>query len=82
MSAERAITFTETKIRILHMYFSLILEAEKAAQVSKIQFDQKIMEKESLRKMSQIEGELYSWFDVITSDNSNRDARVNKLKEI
>lgn len=64
------------------MYFSLILEAEKAAQVSKIQFDQKIMEKESLRKMSEIEGELYSCFDVITSDNSNRDARVNKLKEI
>ena len=82
MSAERAITFTETKIRIFHMYFSLILEAEKAAQVSKIQFDQKIMEKESLRKMSEIEGELYSWFDVITSDNSNRDAGVNKLKEI
>lgn len=81
-SAERAITFTETKIRIFHMYFSLILEAEKAAQVSKIQFDQKIMEKESLRKMSEIEGELYSWFDVITSDNSNRDAGVNKLKEI
>lgn len=51
------------------MYFSLILEAEKAAQVSKIQFDQKIMEKESLRKMSEIEGELYSWFDVITSDS-------------
>ena len=82
MSAERAITFTETKIRIFHMYFSLISEAEKAAQVSKIQFDQKIMEKESLRKMSEIEGELYSWFDVITSDNSNRDAGVNKLKEI
>lgn len=79
----RAITFTETKIRIFHIYFfPLILEAEKAAQVSKIQFDQKIMEKESLRKMSEIEGELCSWFDVIASDNSNRDARVNKLKEI
>ena len=51
-------------------------------QVSKNQFDQKIMEKESLRKMSEIEGELYSWFDVIASDNSNRDARANKLKEI
>ncbi|RMX59899.1 hypothetical protein pdam_00001060 [Pocillopora damicornis] len=32
-----------------------VIEAEKAAQVSKIQFDQKIMEKESLRKMSEIE---------------------------
>ena len=31
-------------------------EAEKAAQVSKIQYDQKIMEKESLKKMSEIEG--------------------------
>lgn len=83
MTAVRAITFTETKIRIFHIYFfPLILEAEKAAQVSKIQFDQKIMEKESLRKMSEIEGELCSWFDVIASDNSNRDARVNKLKEI
>lgn len=50
--------------------------------MSKIQFDQKIMEKESLRKMSEIEGELCSWFDVIALDNSNRDARVNKLKEI
>lgn len=79
----RDITFTETKIRIFHIYFfPLILEAEKAAQVSKIQFDQKIMEKESLRKMSEIEGELCSWFDVIASDNSNRDARVNKLKEV
>ena len=35
-------------------------EAEKAAQVSKIQYDQKIMEKESLRKMSEIEGETQS----------------------
>lgn len=32
-----------------------VIEAEKAAQVSKIQFDQKIMEKESLKKMSEIE---------------------------
>lgn len=38
--------------------FSYNSEAEKAAQVSKIQFDQKIMEKESLKKMSEIEGEL------------------------
>lgn len=35
-------------------------EAEKAAQVSKIQYDQKIMEKESLRKMSEIEGGSFS----------------------
>lgn len=33
-----------------------IIEAEKVSQVSKIQFDQKIMEKESLQKMSEIEG--------------------------
>ena len=35
-------------------------EAEKAAQVSKIQYDQKIMEKESLKKMSEIEGESFA----------------------
>lgn len=41
-----------------HFSFSLVSysEAEKAAQVSKIQYDQKIVEKESLRKMSEIEG--------------------------
>ena len=33
-----------------------MLEAEKVSQVAKIQYDQKIMEKESMRKMSEIEG--------------------------
>ena len=33
-----------------------MLEAEKVSQVAKIQYDQKIMEKESIRKMSEIEG--------------------------
>jgi erlin len=33
-----------------------IIEAEKEAQVAKIQFEQKIMEKESFQRMSQIEG--------------------------
>lgn len=37
-----------------------IIQAEKEAQVSKIQFDQKILEKESLQRMSQIEGK----FDI------------------
>jgi erlin len=35
-----------------------IIEAEKEAQVAKIQFEQKIMEKESFQRMSQIEGNL------------------------
>lgn len=35
-----------------------VIEAEKEALVAKIQFDQKIMEKESLQRMSQIEGKL------------------------
>ena len=34
----------------------LFLDAEKNAQVAKIQWDQKIMEKESERKMAEIEG--------------------------
>lgn len=36
-----------------------IIEAEKEAQVAKIQFEQKIMEKESFQRISQIEGN--SW---------------------
>lgn len=35
-----------------------IIEAEKEALVAKIQFEQKIMEKESFQRMSQIEGEV------------------------
>lgn len=33
-----------------------IIEAEKQAQVSKIEFEQKIMEKESMKQISVIEG--------------------------
>ena len=40
-----------------------MLEAEKVSQVAKIQYDQKIMEKESMRKMSEIEG--MSWWRKI-----------------
>jgi len=36
-----------------------VIEAEKEALVAKIQFDQKIMEKESLQRMSQIEDEIH-----------------------
>ncbi|GLV35040.1 hypothetical protein CBL_09521 [Carabus blaptoides fortunei] len=36
-----------------------IIEAEKEAQVAKIQFEQKIMEKESLQRMAQIEDEMH-----------------------
>jgi len=34
----------------------IVTEAEKVALVAKIQWDQKIMEKESERKMAEIEG--------------------------
>jgi len=36
-----------------------IIEAEKVAQVAKIQFEQKIMEKESLKKISEIEDDMH-----------------------
>lgn len=39
--------------------YNVITEAEKVASVSKIQYQQKIMEKESLKKMSEIEGKFY-----------------------
>ncbi|XP_037033603.1 erlin-2-B-like [Bradysia coprophila] len=37
-----------------------IIEAEKQSQVSKIQYDQKIMEKESVQRMEQIENQIQS----------------------
>lgn len=36
-----------------------IIEAEKQAQVSKIEFEQKIMEKESIKQISVIEGNYF-----------------------
>jgi hypothetical protein len=36
-----------------------VIEAEKSAQVNKIQFDAKVVEKESLQKMSKIEDETH-----------------------
>ena len=36
-----------------------VIEAEKAAQVNKIQYEAKIMEKESMQKMSKIENETH-----------------------
>lgn len=35
-----------------------VIEAEKEAQVAKINFEQKVMEKESVKTMSVIEGEM------------------------
>ena len=48
-----------------------VTEAEKVALVAKIQWDQKIMEKESEKKMAQIEGRLSSAF-VLRSLTVNR----------
>lgn len=41
-------------LRAVNCYF--LTEAEKVALVAKIQWDQKIMEKESEKKMAEIEG--------------------------
>lgn len=42
-----------------------VIEAEKEALVAKIQFDQKIMEKESLQRMSQIEGKFIYYLVLV-----------------
>jgi erlin len=60
-----------------------IIEAEKAAQISKIQFEQKIMEKESLRKIEEIENRIQS-DKLIQRANSDfyiaqKQAEANKL---
>lgn len=53
-----------------------IIMAEKEAQVAKIQFEQKIMEKESLQRISQIEDEMH-----LARQKSHADAEFYKLKQ-
>ena len=61
-----------------------IIEAEKQAQVAKIQFEQKINEKESLRKMSEIEDLTHLAKERAAADakfySADREAEANKLK--
>lgn len=60
-----------------------IIEAEKEAQVAKIQYDQKIMEKESLQRMASIEDEMHLARQKSRSDadfyQMKRQAEANKL---
>lgn len=60
-----------------------IIEAEKEALVAKIQFDQKIMEKESLQRMSQIEDEIHLARQKSHSDadfyQTQKEAEANRL---
>lgn len=60
-----------------------LIEAEKVAQVSRIQFDQKIMEKESLQKMSEIEDLIHLARQKSHTDAEfyqiQRQAEANKL---
>ncbi|XP_066137724.1 erlin-1-like [Euwallacea fornicatus] len=60
-----------------------LIEAEKIALVSKIQFDQKIMEKESVQRMSQIENEIHLAREKALADaefyRMKKEAEVNKL---
>lgn len=52
-----------------------VIEAEKEALVAKIQFDQKIMEKESLQRMSQIEGK-FIYYLVLVNNYKEEDGIV------
>ncbi|CAB3362270.1 erlin-1-like [Cloeon dipterum] len=52
-----------------------IIEAEKEAQVAKIQFQQKIMEKESFQRMSQIEDEMH-----LAQQRSRSDAEFYQMQ--
>ncbi|KAJ4433322.1 hypothetical protein ANN_15581 [Periplaneta americana] len=60
-----------------------VIEAEKEALVAKIQFDQKIMEKESLQRMSQIEDEIHLARQKSRSDadfyQTQKQAEANNL---
>ncbi len=44
------------KVKDFFFFFYVCAEAEKVAQVSEIKFEQKVMEKETEKKISQIEG--------------------------
>lgn len=52
-----------------------IIEAEKEAQVAKIQYNQKIMEKESLQQMAGIEDEMH-----LARQKSRSDAEFYQMK--
>lgn len=52
-----------------------IIEAEKEAQVAKIQYDQKIMEKESLQQMAAIEDTMH-----LARQKSRSDAEYYQMK--
>uniref|UniRef100_A0A1B6D714 Band 7 domain-containing protein n=1 Tax=Clastoptera arizonana TaxID=38151 RepID=A0A1B6D714_9HEMI len=52
-----------------------VIEAEKEAQVAKIQFNQKIMEKESLQKMAEIEDAMH-----VATQKSRADADFYEMK--
>lgn len=71
------------------LYYVLFSEAEKHSQVAKIQYGQKIMEKESQRQISEIEGIIYFYahleeFDVIpvqcTNNHYTRSTNGTKSK--
>lgn len=53
-----------------------IIVAQKEAQVAKIQFEQKIMEKESLQRIAQIEDEMH-----VARQKSHANAEYYKLKQ-
>lgn len=53
-----------------------IIEAEKEAQIGKIQYEQKIMEKESLQRMAQIEDQMH-----LARQKSHTDAETYRLKQ-
>lgn len=51
-------------------------EAEKVREVARIQYDQKVMEKESAKKMSQIEDEAY-----LARMKAHADAETGRSKQ-
>lgn len=53
-----------------------VIEAEKEAQVAKIQYQQKIMEKESLQRIAQIEDEMH-----LARQKSHADAEFYSMKQ-
>ncbi|XP_024081523.1 erlin-2-B-like isoform X1 [Cimex lectularius] len=80
--------YEKTKLLIAHEHQKVVekdaeterkkalIEAEKVSQVSKIQYEQKIMEKESLQKMAEIENTIH-----LARQKANTDAEFYQIEK-
>lgn len=69
---------------ILSMFLCYVIEAEKIAQVAKIRFQQKVMEKETEKRISEIEGkaEVLSVLDCLSASGPVLYCLVGEIQRV